>query len=56
MDGKNKWISPYQVLLKLIAGNSQWWLTPMLIVILLAILVILYLIQYKPSDFIYSLF
>lgn len=56
MDEKNKGTSPYQALLRLIAGNSQWWLTPMLIVIILAILVILYLIRYNPSDFIYSLF
>ena len=56
MDEKNRWISVYQALLKLIAGNRQWWLTPVLAVILLSIIVILYLIRYKPSEFIYSLF
>ncbi len=56
MDEKKEQISLYQYLLKLVTGNKQWWLTPMLIVIILAILVILYLIRYKPTDFIYSLF
>jgi len=56
MGEKNKRLSVYHTLLKLISGNKQWWLTPVLVVFLLSIIIILYLIRYKPSEFIYSLF
>ena len=38
------------------SNNKKWWVTPMLVFLLLGILLILYLINYRSPDFIYSLF
>jgi hypothetical protein len=36
--------------------EKKWWIMPMLVMIILAILVVLYLLKYKNTNFIYSLF
>jgi hypothetical protein len=36
--------------------QRKWWIMPMLLIFILATLVTLYLLKYKNTDFIYSLF
>lgn len=43
-------------LVSFFSNNKKWWVTPMLVFLLLGIFLILYLINYRSSDFIYSLF
>ncbi len=41
---------------RVFSDNKKWWLTPMLVLLLLGIFLILYVFNYRSSDFIYSLF
>jgi len=46
----------YKDFIQIILTQNKWWVTTMLISTILIVFIILYLIKYETSEFIYSLF
>lgn len=55
-ENKKEKISIYAQLSEYLLKNKKWWLTPALVVILALVIIILYLLKYQETVFIYSLF